>query len=387
VRAFGEKPDVVSQLTTAFLQGAQQHPILTAAKHFPGHGDTTVDSHLSLPVIPHSWERLQQVEWPPFVAAIAAGVDAVMTAHLQIPALDPDYPATLSHRLLTQELRKNLGFDGLIVTDALVMGAIANHYGANEAAVLAVAAGADILLMPADPPGAIRAVCEAVETGRIPPERIQESLERIYQAKQKVCGSMPESATPHAWETAPTVVEAGNLTSLLAQPAAIALTQDMLQFSMRVHLPVLSRLTSVVPPNQPSRRNLILVDDLLGCDFLGRHAPAIAIPESQGYLTQIIDCHTPCLPTSTSVDCCPTLLQLFIQSTAFRDSARLTQMTQGWFQFLLHSDQLQALAIYGSPYALEQFLPDLPVEIPYLFTYGQMHHAQAIGLKALFNLG
>ncbi|HCF28218.1 MAG TPA: beta-glucosidase, partial [Cyanobacteria bacterium UBA11049] len=169
VRAFGETPEVVSQLATAFIRGAQAYPVLTTAKHFPGHGDTATDSHLDLPVLPHSPDRLAEIELPPFQAAIASGVDAVMSAHLLIPSWDDKFPATLSQRILTQQLRQKLAFPGLIVTDALVMGAIANRYGAKEAAVLAVEAGADILLMPVDPEGAIAAVCAAVESDRLTP--------------------------------------------------------------------------------------------------------------------------------------------------------------------------------------------------------------------------
>jgi beta-glucosidase len=382
VRAFGDNPEIVSQLTTAFIRGAQQHPVLTAAKHFPGHGDTAIDSHLELPLLSHSWERLQQIELPPFIAAIAAGVDAVMSAHLQIPALDPDYPATLSQRILTQQLRKHLGFDGLIVTDALVMGAIANRYGANEAAVLAVAAGADILLMPADPVGAIGAVCTAVEEGRIALERIRASVERIWQAKQKVCGSVG-AGTPHAWETLPAGVET-ELVSRLAQPGAIALAEKMVRDSMRVHLPVISRLSSAAPAGG-SKRNLILVDNLLDCEFLRRHTPAIALPTAQGYQPQILDSHTPVLLPSDPSDWQPTLLQLFIRGNPFRGSAGLTQLAQDWLQLLLDSEQLQALAIYGSPYALDRFLPSLPAEVPYVFTYAQTPQAQAIGLETLFS--
>ncbi|NJN88572.1 MAG: beta-glucosidase, partial [Leptolyngbyaceae cyanobacterium SL_7_1] len=108
VRSFSNLPAQVSQLATAFIQGAQSHPVLTTAKHFPGHGDTAIDSHLELPVLPHSLERLQVIELPPFQAAIAAGVDAVMTAHLQIPALDAHHPATLSAEILTKTLRQQL---------------------------------------------------------------------------------------------------------------------------------------------------------------------------------------------------------------------------------------------------------------------------------------
>jgi beta-glucosidase len=359
VRAFGQTPDTVSQLATAFLRGAQQHPVLTAAKHFPGHGDTAVDSHLELPVLPHSLDRLQSTELPPFRAAIAAGVDAVMTAHLLIPALDADYPATLSPRILTQELRQSLGFGGLIVTDALVMGAIAQRYGRNEAPVLAVAAGADILLMPADPAGAIAAVCEAVEQGRIAPERIRASVARIWQAKQKLAMPLPP--------TAPIALN-------LSQPAAIATATQILQASQRVHLP------APVPPVTQGR-NLILVDDALSCEFLGRHTPAIAHPASLGYGLQVIDSHTP--GTIDARQPQPTLLQVFIRGNPFRGSAGLSHTAYDCLQSLIATGQLHALVVYGSPYILEKFLPTLPSDLPYGFTYGQMPEAQAIVLHAL----
>ena len=143
VRAWGENPETAGSLAAAFVRGCQAEGVLACAKHFPGHGDTSSDSHLELPLIPHSRERLDAVELPPFRAAIAAGVASVMTAHLQLPALDSQHPATLSPAVLTQLLRRDLGFSGLVVTDALVMEAISAHHGAAEAAVLAFAAGAD----------------------------------------------------------------------------------------------------------------------------------------------------------------------------------------------------------------------------------------------------
>lgn len=358
VRAFGQTPETVSQLATAFLRGTQQYPVLTAAKHFPGHGDTAIDSHLELPRLPHSYDRLQAVELPPFRAAIAAGVDAVMTAHLLIPALDADSPATLSARILTQELRQNLGFDGLIVTDALVMGAIANRYGSNEAAVLAVEAGADILLMPADPAGAIAAVGAAVQQGRLQPERIRASVARIWQAKQKLT---------------PPVPRADSIALHLAQPGSIATVDRILQASLQIHLPRPLNL------ELPDRRNLILVDDALSGDFLARHTPAIAYPAALGYSLQLLDSSS---PIEINPDC-PTLLQLFIRGNPFRGSAGLTHTAYDWLRALLQSQHLQALVLYGSPYILEKFLPSLPVDLPYVFTYGQMPQAQAIALKAL----
>jgi len=384
VRAFGETVETVSQLATAFIRGAKPYPVLTAAKHFPGHGDTNVDSHLELPVIPHNLERLRAIELPPFQAAIAAGVDSVMSAHLQIPALDPIYPATLSHRILTQELRQNLGFEGLIVTDALVMGAIANGYGANEAAVLAVEAGADILLMPVDPAGAIQAVCSAVEAGRIPPERIRESVERIWTAKQKACAPPLKETTSHAWESIQPSVQAKELVAQLAQPTAIALVDAILQDSQRVHTPCLSRLAN---QSLQDNRNLVILDDALERDLVGNYTPAVTIPASKGYQLQLIDSHTPIDALHrSSVPQQPTLLQLFIRGNPFRGSAGLNQTAQKWLNFLRDTEQLQALVIYGSPYIFDQYVPSLPPNIPYVFSYGQMPQAQAIALEALFSM-
>ena len=367
VRAFGETTEIVSELAIAFIRGAQSHRVLTTAKHFPGHGDTAVDSHLELPVLQHDRARLEQVELPPFQAAIQAGVDAVMSAHLQIPALDDRYPATLSPQVLTAELRQRLGFAGLIVTDALIMGAIANRYGNEESAVLAVEAGADILLMPLDPEQAILAVCAAVKSGRIAPDRIRASVERIWDAKLKVC--FPSETIS---------------LSLLAQPEAIATNTKILQDSMRIYHPTPSQLDYLPEKNG---RNLILIDDSIDCGFLGRTAPAIVASSQFGFTqVQVIDRHTPTVSLdSNSTSFCPTLLQLFIRGNPFRGSAGLTETAQNWFDHLLKSQQLQALIIYGSPYVLEQFLPLLPSTVPYVFSYGQMQRAQAIALTALFS--
>ena len=374
VRAFGETPEEVSKLATAFIRGAKAYPVLTTAKHFPGHGDTATDSHLDLPVLPHEPTRLAEIELPPFEAAIAAGVDAVMSAHLLIPSWDAERPATLSERILTQQLRQKLEFEGLIVTDALVMGAIANRYGTNEAPVLAVEAGADILLMPVDPEGAIQAVCEAVASGRIPQSQIRASVERIWKAKLKVRGEERG---------------AKELMLELAQPAALSTVTNILRQTQIVHGSV--PLRSEKPDEAKSGvstssalRNLIVVDNLLACDFLGQYTPAIAVPTQLGYTTQLSDLHTPANATPAGNQ--PTLLQLFIRGNPFRGSAGLTQVAQDWFNRLLQKGELQALVLYGSPYVLEQFLPLLPPEIPCVFSYGQMAAAQASALKTLFDI-
>ncbi|MEG4959613.1 MULTISPECIES: glycoside hydrolase family 3 N-terminal domain-containing protein [unclassified Microcoleus] len=387
VRAFGETPEVVGKLAAAFIRGAGPHPVLTTAKHFPGHGDTAVDSHLELPVLPHSPARLAEVELPPFVDAMAAGVDAVMSAHLLIPAWDAEFPATLSRKILIGKLREELGFEGLIVTDALVMGAIANKYGANEAAVLAAEAGADVLLMPLDPEGAILAVCEAVTQGRLPLAQIKESVKRIWAAKIKVGLSISDPPQPplaNGGSKDLQSIDSIDL-SLLANPDSRATAADILRDSLKFggNLPL---QMSKSPENQ-LLRNLIVVDDVLGCEFLGNHTPAIALPEQFGYELQLIDDRTGAIADNAGAEhFSPTLLQIFIRGNCFRGSAGLTQAAQDLFKKLLKTGELQAVLIYGSPYVLEQFLPHLPPSIPYVFCFGQMPVAQSLALEVLFGL-
>lgn len=189
VRSFGEDPEAVARLGCAVIRGYQEEAVSATAKHFPGHGDTSVDSHLGRASVPHDRERLNRVELVPFVKAIREGVDAIMTAHVSFPAIeDSGYPATLSRPVLTGLLREEMGFQGLIVTDCLEMHAISKQYGVAEGAVLAILAGADSVLVShtyAEQAAAVQAVIEAVRTGRIPESRIDASVERILTLKRR----------------------------------------------------------------------------------------------------------------------------------------------------------------------------------------------------------
>lgn len=378
VRAFGSDLETVCALTRAFLRGAQSQPVLTAAKHFPGHGDTAVDSHLELPVLAHDRDRLDALELEPFRTAIAAGVDAVMTAHLCIPALDERHPATLSGSTLTGLLRQQMGFDGLIVTDALVMGAIDTAYGPYEAAVLAVEAGADVLLMPGDPEGAIAAVVEAVNLGRLTPERILASVERLWRAKQKAAPALLPDGAGHAWEhLPPPPVQLG----ALAQPDTRQLATKILTASMTVQGQVVP--CSVDAPGD----NLVLVDDALSCRFLDRTAAAILWPQGHHYRLKLVDtqgcAQWPQRQTSGSTDHLrPSLVQIFVRGNPFRDSAALLHLAASWLDALDAAQLLRGVIIYGSPYALDQLRPHW-AEAPYGFTYGQMPQAQSPILAAL----
>ena len=186
-RAFSDDPEVVANWGAAFIRAAQDAGQLATAKHFPGHGDTALDSHILMPTLDATRERLEKIELPPFRSAIARGVRGVMTAHIAVPALDPGAtvvrPATLSPALVDGILRRDYGFDGLVFTDALSMGAVADRYEPGEAVVLAIEAGCDVALYPVDIERAHTALCEAVREGRLTGERIEASARRILKAK------------------------------------------------------------------------------------------------------------------------------------------------------------------------------------------------------------
>ncbi len=186
IRSYGEDPELVSRLSAAFIRGAHDGGMMATAKHFPGHGDTTVDSHLALPTVAADLDRLEAVELAPFRRAIEAGVDSVMTGHLAVPALDDSSaPATLSPAILDGLLRRRMGFDGLIVTDAMEMKGVGGVW-AGAAAVAAVKAGADMVLLPPDARVAIQSLVRAVEEGELSEARLDASVRRILEAKARL---------------------------------------------------------------------------------------------------------------------------------------------------------------------------------------------------------
>jgi len=188
IRSFGEDPARVSAFAVAYLKGVQDGGMLATAKHFPGHGDVATDSHLEMPVLNVDRARLDSLELKPFRAAIDAGVGAVMSAHINIPSIEPEkgLPSSLSRNVLTGMLRDELKFGGLIFTDAMTMRGITNNYKDDDASVRAVLAGADIILHPPNPEVSFNAIKSAVQSGKIPVARIDESVRRILQTKARL---------------------------------------------------------------------------------------------------------------------------------------------------------------------------------------------------------
>jgi len=427
VRAWGETPATAGALAAAFVRGAQAEGVLCCAKHFPGHGDTASDSHLELPLLPHSRERLEDVELPPFRAAIAAGVASVMTAHLLLPELDRERPATLSAAVLTQLLRHDLGFGGLVVTDALVMEAITAHHGAGEAAVLALEAGADLVLMPADADAAMAGIVAAVQQGRLGRERLEASAERRRQAlaslrgsSQAAAGSVaearPEPLGPLAWAGSAAADASAPLGTLSNGPISSdqQLALELVHRSLRHQggrVPLPAGSLGAAPAI-----NLIRVDTALGCPFLQPTAPALTRATAAGFRPVVLD---GCSPSPWWIGSCeasgpndapdsaaespatgapkaaagpldlarlgegPVLLQLFVRGNPFRGSAAGREPWDAVIRQLQAAGRLAGLAVYGSPYLWESLQPLLEDDIPAAWSPGQMPLAQAELLAAL----
>ena len=364
VRAWGEDPKSASALAVAFQRGLKQAGVLGCAKHFPGHGDTTSDSHLDLPVLPHSRERLEQIELPPFRAAIAAGVDSVMTAHLVLPELDPQQPATLSKAVLTDLLRQKMGFNGLVVTDALVMEAISARHGAAEAAVLAFEAGADLILMPADADAAIDGLCEGFSSGRL-------TLERLEQSRQR---------RAHALASIPTSTTSGPIVTAAEE----GLEAELVRHSITIG-------DAAVRPQ--AGINLVRVDALVpSATALSGWSPALRIPEAHGFRSLVL--HGEGLSPWSDQPKAPlaldrlgdgaVLLQLFLRGNPFRAGRDAQEPWAAAIQQLIALNRLAGVVVYGSPYLWDKLQPLLPSNCPAAYSAGQMQEAQRQVLNALF---
>ena len=371
IRSFGENPQDVAAHVKAFIEGARsdkKNVVLTTAKHFPGHGDTAVDTHMNLATIPADLERLERLELVPFRAAIAAGVDSVMTAHVAVPALAPaDLPATLSPAILTDLLRKRLGFSGLVITDALEMRGIANGFGPGDASVRALEAGADALLMPSDPEAAIKAVVAAVESGRLTRQRIESSVVKLLAAKERLgldrkrfvdldaigdIVNSPES-NEKAQEIADRAVTAvrnnGNLLPLAAPERACFVVMPESRFSSSGQL-----FAQEVRRREP-RAQQATVDPSM---------PRETLDEALGKLS----------------GCESYVVAAFASVGADRGTVGLTGDLPHAIEALAASGKPVALVALGNPYLLRNF----PQVAAYLATFSTVPPSETAAVRALF---
>jgi beta-N-acetylhexosaminidase len=345
VRSFGEDPLSVARYVSAFVRGVQENGGLATAKHFPGHGDVSVDSHIALATVPGDRKRLESVELVPFRAAIAAGVGSIMTGHLATPAFEPDpeLPATMSPHVLTDLLRKELGFDGLIVTDALDMGGVTTRYPPGEAAVRAVLAGADVLLLSPTVDAALEGLEEAAKSGRLPAARIDESVRRILRAKERL-GLAKDR-----------FVDVDALNAKFGKPEFEAAAQDIADRGVTL----LRNDAHALPLDATKPLRLLVValsgdpDAFPGVDFedeIRNHVDSVTVLRAD---TQFSNVQWLKVPSPESYDAA--IVGIWVRVADRKGSVGLPDEQAAFVNQILASPKPVIVAGFGSPYVIERF--------------------------------
>ena len=367
VRSFGEDPRVVARMGAEFVRGVQENGAIATGKHFPGHGDTGVDTHLALPVIDVSTARLDSVELVPFRAAVDAGIGGIMTAHVSVPVLsgEPE-PATLSHEVMTELLRERMGFGGLLFTDAMDMGAIVRGFGRQEATVRAVEAGADVILMPPDVETAVEAIVDAVLSGRLPEERIDASVLRFLRAKQALGLHVDPKVDP------------GRVPHLVGIPEHVEVARRVAERSL-----VLLRNGRGLLPLDGTRSARVLsmtfrrANDLLA----GRHFNAVLRETYPRLVAQATDRDTPGavwdgLRREARAS---QLVVVSVYVTAW-DAGAISDGLVEFIEELGRRDIAHVVISFGNPYLLREF----PAAQSYLLAWSGAEVSQRAAAAALF---
>lgn len=375
-RAFSDDPETVAHWGAAFIRAAQDEGQLATAKHFPGHGDTALDSHILLPTLDATRERLEQIELAPFRDAVRRGVRAVMTAHINVPALDREAkearPATLSPALVDGILRREFGFNGLIFTDALSMGAVADRYEPGEAAVLAVEAGCDVVLYPVDAEAAHAALVAAVATGRLTPERIDESARRILRAKAW-CGLARERevSLDEVWE-------------VLGSPAHTATARELFE-----HAVTLIRDPRGLLPLKNKRVAAIVLKDSVPVWAHVLREPA-GLPFSREVVARF---RAPVIESSAeaadmeqiraaTVDCDVALVAICARVAAYKGSVSLAHAHAEVLRALDDAGVPTIVAVFGNPYVL----PRVPERATTLLTFESAVESEEAAVRVIAGL-
>jgi beta-N-acetylhexosaminidase len=345
-RSYGEDPRRVADFAVQHMRGLQQHGLLATAKHFPGHGNTSMDSHIDLPVLAINRAAASAVELVPYTSVIPAGIGAVMTAHIAFPGLTGDtIPATLHPKLTTGLLREELGFRGVVFTDALDMGAIVQHYGSGQAAVMAVQAGADALLqpLPRDVPVIIDAVVAAVERGEITAERIDASLRRILAVKYRLGLHRNRYA------------DLGAITEIVASRSHLSVAAQVAERSITVArdersiLPLdparAPRVLSIVYTDEPEPR----VGRVLQSELSGRLRNATLLNLDPRVSTAHLDSIANAASTYDVI-----IVSTFVSTRYNKGAVAIAPHVAAWLDSLAARQQV-VLASFGSPYVLSQF--------------------------------
>jgi beta-N-acetylhexosaminidase len=373
IRSFGGEPELVSRMARAYVRGLQTAGVMATAKHFPGHGDTSTDSHMELPVVDIDRARLDRIELPPFRAAVQEGVGGVMSAHIALPQIVSDNtPATLSPKMLTDTLRNEIGFKGVIFTDALNMRGVAARYPEGEAAVRAFKAGADILLYPPSVEKAFKAMKQAVQSGDIKESQLDESIRRILIAKQKV-GLDKNRFT-----------DMDKLASSLGTKANQEKAKEIIQNAITL----VRDNRKVLPLKLTPEKRVLFISVVDSGESVQQFSPGRA------FLTALQQRHRNTINVSVTPRTSPAefdlikklaafsdavIVNAFVRVAAYKGTIDLSEGQVDLLKGLSASEKPFAFVLYGSPYLIS-FVPELP---SYILAYEYYPAAEEAALKAV----
>lgn len=371
IRSYGEDPRDVARHVSAYIDGAHSDPnsrVLVTVKHFPGHGDTAVDTHIGLAKLDVSRERLNAVEWVPFRAAVEHGVDSVMSAHIALPSVEPaEIPSTISRNVLTGVLREELGFKGIVVTDAMDMQGLARQFAPGEASVRALEAGADVLLMPTDADEAIKAVVAAVKSGRLSRKRIDQSVARILTAKARL--GLARHRT----------VDLDQISDAIESPEAEARAQQTADRAVTL----VKNEGNCVPLRNPAKSCLfVLLDSRYSQQ--GRQLVLDIRKRSPQLQTRILDASAPEIEMKEALDlaasCEIAVASAWVTASAYRGNVALPGALGDFVTALTRASTPVVFLSFGNPYLLRAF----PNVASYLAMFSTVPMSETAAAKALF---
>jgi beta-N-acetylhexosaminidase len=359
-RSFGEDPAQVAVMVEAYVRGAQEEGLIATLKHFPGHGDTEEDTHMKLPSLPFDRARLDAMEFVPFKAGIKAGAKAVMTAHIALPNIDPEKrPSTLSPVVINELLRGHLGFNGLVVTDGMTMQGVTDHFSAAEAAIRAIEAGVDVVLVPADLAQAYNGLLGAVKSGRISTARLDESVRRVLAAKVWVGIDRQR------------LVNVEEITRIVAPPQSEKIADSM--FSAAVTL--LRNNGNILPLRPTSRVHIVTVTDeanlQIGDALLGVLEPKVqSVALSHLWNESSPDAISRIAGEVQSADV--VILGIYLSVGSWKGQLGFSPELQKFFDRIASLKKRVVTIAFGDPYVIEK----LPTTDVILATYTGVRKAE-----------
>lgn len=370
VRSYGENAEKTSEFVAAEVRGLRTGGVLSTAKHFPGHGDTPIDSHIDTPTINISPARFEQIELAPFRAAIAAGLDSFMTAHIALPNITGDStPASLSPKINQELIRQKLKFDGIITTDSLGMGAIVKNYKGTDGAVLAIKAGADIALLPPNVKGTIDALEAAVKSGEIPEKQIDDSVRRLLRVKFRL--NLIENHS----------VDLNQVSRLVEKPENVRFANDLAERSMTL----LRNENQVLPLNLKQAEKTLFVI-AAGDDDFDQGAVFKSAIEQRVKNSRVVKIDK----RTTANEYEQILIEVknaetvvigaFVKRAALKGTVALPDEEADFIKKAITANKRTAIVAFGSPYQLRQF----PEAKSYLAAWAVEDAAQTAGTRAVF---